>query len=215
MPIWFQSIKDDSAIKSGIDVLPLILGQAAGSIISGLGTTRTGHYMPFIVASCIFMPIGAGLLTTLKVNSSSAKWIGYQVIYGIGSGFGFQQSTIAAQTVLEANDIPIGVSICMFVQLFGGSLFVSVGQNVFSNHLVSNIVAAHIPGLDPAIIVKTGATELRNLVAKQYLPVLLEAYNSAVVKSFQVGLIMSCMATLGMLGMQWRSVKGKHIEMAG
>lgn len=214
MPIWFQAIKNDSATKSGIDVLPLILAQALGSIVSGAGTTKTGQYMPFVVLSCIFMPIGAGLLTTLKVDSSSGKWIGYQIIYGLGSGFGFQQVTIAAQTVLEPKDIPIGVAMCMFVQLFGGSLFVSVGQNVFSNHLVPAIQAKNIPGLNPQIIVQTGATELRKIVAAEYLPALLEAYNGALVKTFQVALIISCVATLGMVGMQWKSVKGKRIEMA-
>jgi hypothetical protein len=34
--------------------------------------------------------IGVGLMTTFKVDTSSAKWIGYQVIGGFGRGLGMQ-----------------------------------------------------------------------------------------------------------------------------
>lgn len=34
--------------------------------------------------------IGVGLMTTFKVDTSSGKWIGYQVIAGFGRGLGMQ-----------------------------------------------------------------------------------------------------------------------------
>lgn len=58
------------------------------SIIAGGGVTAVGYYVPFFVASTIFMSVGAGLLTTFEVDTGASKWIGYQIVYGFGVGFG-------------------------------------------------------------------------------------------------------------------------------
>ena len=35
LPIWFQAVKGASSLKSGVDLLPLILSQIIASILSG------------------------------------------------------------------------------------------------------------------------------------------------------------------------------------
>lgn len=71
------------------------------------------------------MSVGAGLLTTLHIGSSSAEWIGWQVIAGFGMGLGMQMSGLAAQVVLKAEDVPVGASLMFFAQSLGGAVFVS------------------------------------------------------------------------------------------
>ena len=206
LPIWFQAIKGVSPLTSGIDTLPMILGNVLGVISAGALTTRFGYYMPFIFLSVIFMSIGAGLLTTLQVDS----WIGYQILFGLGSGWGFQQTAVAAQTVLALVDVPIGTAIMIFIQLLGGAMFVTIAQNVFTNDLVSGILAIHIPNLNAKIIVQSGATHLRDGIPTAYLPSVLVAYNAALVKTFQV----ACLSLLGAVGMEWRSVKNNRVVAA-
>ena len=53
-----------------------------------------------IVGDCI-MAVGGGLLTTLGVTATSAEWIGYQVLNGVGMGTMFQTPNLAAQTVVR------------------------------------------------------------------------------------------------------------------
>ena len=214
LPIWFQAIKGVSPLRSGIDTLPMILGNVFGVISAGALTTRFGYYMPFIFLSLIFMSVGAGLLTTLKVDSSSAHWIGYQILFGLGTGWGFQQTAVAAQTVLALVDIPIGTALMVFIQLLGGAMFVTIAQNVFTNHLVSGILAIKIPNLDPQRIVQSGATHLRREIPAAYLPEVLIAYDEALVKTFQVALCLACLSLLGAVGMEWRSVKNKQVVAA-
>ena len=187
----------------------MILGNVFGVISAGAITTRFGYYMPFIILSTVFMSIGAGLLTTLQVESSTGHWIGYQFLFGIGSGAGFQQPAVAAQTVLALEDIPIGSAIMVFVQLLGGAMFVSIAQNVFTNHLVSGILALGIPNLNANAIVESGATRLRDQIPAADLPGVLIAYNEALVKCFRLALYMACLTLLGAVGMEWRSVKKK------
>lgn len=149
VPYYFQAIKNVSALQSGIDSLPLILAQVLGTIVAGALTSKLGFYMPFVYLSVILMSIGAGLMTTWHVDTSTGRWVGYQLIYGFGVGCGFQQVSLAAQAVLRTADVPIGVALAVFVQLLGGAIFVSVGNNIFTNKLVSGILAANIPDVDP------------------------------------------------------------------
>ena len=132
----------------------------------------------------------------------------------MGSGAGFQQPVLAAQTVLDLDDVPVGVAINMFLQLFGGTLFVSVTQNVFATRLLSNVIAA-LPLLNPQEVVRAGATELRNLVRTPAdLSKLLDAYNGALTHSFVVAVVLSCLTIFGAAAMEWKSVKGKNLGAA-
>ncbi|KAJ6579575.1 major facilitator superfamily domain-containing protein [Mycena vulgaris] len=213
LPIWFQAIKGVSAVKSGIDNLPMILSLVISSLIGGAIITVVGYYTPFMILSSVLMAVGAGLIATFGVSTGHAHWIGFQVIYGLGVGFGMQQPIMAAQTVLSLQDIPTGTSLIMFMQTLGGALFVSVGQNVFTNKLVSGL-ATQVPGVNPAIILSAGATSLRTSIDAQYLPSVLSVYNQALVSAYYVSVAMACLSLVGSLAIEWKSVKGKNIEMA-
>ncbi len=213
-PIWFQAIRGVSAVRSGIDSLPLVLANVLTMAITGALTTQIGYYTPFIIASSVFMSIGSGLLTLFTVNTSQARWVGFQFLYGIGVGFGFQQGGIAAQAVLAFEDISIGMATVLFVQILGGAMFVSVAQNIFTNHLVRGLLALDIPDFDPQVIVNAGATSLRTVVGSDRLPEVLVVYNDAIVKTFQIALILSCLSIFGALGMEWKSVRGKNLGVA-
>jgi EmrB/QacA subfamily drug resistance transporter len=212
LPIWFQAIKGVSATKSGIMSLPLILGVVICSVVAGGLVTTFGYYAPFMIASSVLMAIGAGLLTTFKVNTGHAEWIGYQALFGIGVGLGMQQILIAVQTALPAADIPTGTAIVMFFQTLGGALFISVGQNVFTNKLVSGLKAA-VPDLDPAIVLRTGATQLKTAIGEQYREGVLRAYNDALTNSYYVAAALATLSIVGSLAVEWKSVKGKKIEV--
>ncbi|KAK0907814.1 hypothetical protein LTR91_024562 [Friedmanniomyces endolithicus] len=209
LPTWFQAIKGTSAVHSGIDTIPMVLALVVGNISAGQITGRIGYYTSQASASALILPIGAGLITTFTPSTTSSAWIGYQVLLGLGIGFGMQQGNLAAQTVLARRDVPIGVSLMMFWQNLGGAIFVSVGQNVFESRLVSELVNRDI-GLSPGQIVNTGATELRSVVPAEKLGELLGIYNDAVRQVFVVGTILACLAALGAVGLEWRSVKGKQ-----
>ncbi|KAK1818169.1 hypothetical protein LTR12_007447 [Friedmanniomyces endolithicus] len=210
LPTWFQAIKGTSAVHSGIDTIPMVLALVVGNISAGQITGRIGYYTSQAYAAALILPIGAGLITTFTPSTTSSAWIGYQVLLGLGTGLGMQQGNLAAQTVLARRDVPIGVSLMMFWQNLGGAIFVSVGQNVFESRLVSALVHLDIGGLSPGQIVNTGATELRSVVPAEKLGELLGVYNDAVRQVFVVGTILACLAALGAVGLEWRSVKGKQ-----
>ena len=212
--IWFQAVKGTTAVESGIRNLPMIMGLVIMSIGSGILVTVLGYYTPWMILSAVMTSVGVGLMSTWNVSTGHQQWIGYQVIYGFGIGFGMQQSLMAAQTVLDLHDIPTGTSIINFSLTLGGALFISVGQNIFTNRLLTNL-AATVHNIPAALVLSTGATSLRSAVTQidpNSLPLVLVAYNSAVDQTFYVSLALACLSIIGALGMEWKSVKGKKVE---
>ncbi|KAI9749545.1 MAG: MFS sugar transporter [Chaenotheca gracillima] len=214
LPIWFQAIKGVSATKSGIMNLPFIMGVVISSILSGIAVTLVGYYTPFIILSTVLTSVGAGLLTTLTVDSGHAQWIGYQALFGLGTGTGLQLPLIAAQTVLKRADIPTGTAVIIFAQTLGGALFISIGQNVWTNELVKGLKQV-VPDLDPNLVLQVGATSLKDQVPKEFYPGVLVAYNESLTKTFYVAVAMTILSLIGALGIEWKSVKGKKLVAAG
>ncbi|CAA9962372.1 MFS transporter [Pyrenophora teres f. maculata] len=212
LPIWFQAVKGASATKSGIMNLPAILGLVIISMLAGGAVTTLGYYTPFMLISSVLMAIGAGLLSTLKVDSGSPMWIGYQFIFGAGVGFGMQQTLVAVQTVLPVDDIPIGTAIMMFCQTLGGALFISVGQNVFTNQLIKNLSSV-VPELNAQLVLSVGATELKHVIDPKFLPGVLTAYNTTLTQTFYVSVACGAMSIAGAAFVEWKSMKGKQIQM--
>ena len=212
LPIWFQAIKGTSAVESGIRNLPMIMGLVLMSIVAGIAITLLGYYTPFMIASSVIMSIGAGLLATFKVGTGHSMWIGYQAVFGFGVGLGMQQPLIAAQTVCDLHDVPTATAITNFCLTLGGALFISVGQNLFSNRLFTNLVA-NVPNLNPSMILNTGATSLRTSVDPGNIARVLEAYNGAIVQAFYASTAMAAFSIIGSVGMEWKSVKGKKLEV--
>ncbi|KAF2156818.1 MFS general substrate transporter [Myriangium duriaei CBS 260.36] len=212
LPIWFQAIKDATATKSGIMSIPMVLSLVAASLISGGAVQAEGHYTPWLIFSSVMTSIGAGLLTTFHVNTGHAEWIGYQVIYGVGVGCGLQLTMIAVQCVLPKKDVPTGTAIVIFSQTLGGSIMVSVAQNVETNKLLKGVLST-VQGLDPAIVLNTGATDLKNIIPAKFLPQVLEVYNTALANTFYVGVATAVLSLVGAVLVEWKSVKGKKIEM--
>lgn len=93
----------------------------------------------------------------------------------------------------------------------GGALFIAVGQNVFTNRLLTNL-AANVPVLNPSIVLNTGATSLRTAVDPGSLEGVLVAYNDALIHAYYVSIALAGLSLIGALGMEWKSVKGKRVE---
>ena len=158
-----------------------------------------------MIANSVIMSIGAGLITTFTPDTMHPQWIGYQVVFGLGLGMGMQQASLAAQAVLSRKDAPIGIALVMFCQQFGGAVFVSVAQSVFTNQLIKGLKS--VAGISPAVVVNTGATDLRHVVNPSNLREVLVAYNGAIRKAFLVAVAMACFSIIGALSIEWKNIK--------
>ena len=183
-----------------------------GSILGGIFNGKVGYYTPLAITGNCIMCTGASLLTTLQVDTSVGKWIGYQTLYGFGLGLCFQVPNLAAQTCLPKKDVPTGLALMLFGSLIGASVFVAVGENVLSNQLVRRL--SGFPGFDPSLVTSGGVTSLLDSLPEGMRDPALVAYNEALRTVFVVGLILSCLATLGTFSLEWKTVKKDKIAKA-
>lgn len=213
LPIYFQSVKNHSAEKSGIDLLPILLATVTSSVFVGGLVSTVGYYTPFLIFSTALFCVGSGLVTTYSTTMSTSRWIGYQILAGCGVGAGFQVPTTAVQTILSQEDIPIGTAVVMFFQTLGGALFVSVGQSVFQNGITS-YMQSHVKDIEPSVVIDAGATALRGVLSQMgkldELPAVVEAYMTGLVNAYRVSLALTCVAFVASLFVEWKSVKGNE-----
>jgi hypothetical protein len=165
------------------------------------------------VGSAIFT-IGCGMLYTLTVSSSSAKWIGYQVLAGLGCGASVQIPFIAVQVVSSEKDMPTANALVFFFNSLGGAVSLAIAQNVFINGLTKN-VPKYAPEVDPRVVIGAGATFVRQVVPAESLPGVLEAYTKAITGAFLISIVVGGVAFAASFGMEWRSVKGKKVALGG
>jgi hypothetical protein len=195
LPIYFQVVSGVSASQSGIRNVPYVLGVALCTIISGVGITMTGHYLQFMALGSVLGTIGTGLIFTLDIGSSSSAWIGYQALSGIGLGLGIQIAIIVAQAIVPTADISSITAIMIFFQTISGAIFVSIGQSLFANKLISTVPKL-VPGVDPARVVATGATELRHAFNATQLPGLIRSYMAGLKDTYILGIALAGVAVL-------------------
>lgn len=79
LPIWYQAIKGLSAVDAGVRMLGYFLITVFFVIFSGIIVSKTGYYTPWLIFGTALLTIGCGLLTTFRVETSTATSIGFQV----------------------------------------------------------------------------------------------------------------------------------------
>jgi hypothetical protein len=195
LPIYFQVVSGVSASQSGIRNVPYVLGISLSSIISGVGITMTGHYLPFLVLGPVLATIGSGLIYTLDIGSSSSAWIGYQALSGLGLGLSIQIAIIVSQAIVPTEDISSITAIMIFFQTIAGAVFVSVGQSLFANKLLSTVPKL-APGVSPALVLATGATELRKSFNAAQLPAIIRSYMDGLKDAYILSIMLGGLAVL-------------------
>ncbi|KAI5205377.1 putative major facilitator superfamily transporter [Aureobasidium subglaciale] len=214
LPFYFQAVKNTSAEGSGIRCIAYLVSNTIASVIVGGTITVIGVYAPFMWFGAAVFTVGAGMLYTLEVGSPAARWIGYQLLAGIGSGSAIQIPFIAVQVVLDEKDMPSGNAIAIFFNSLGGAISISIAQNIFANTLVKDIIK-NAPGVDPAAVISAGATHVREVVPADQLAGVLTAYSHAVTSAFVVPIATSGLAFFVSLFIEWKSIKGKNIMGGG
>lgn len=220
LPIYFQSIKGKTAIESGVANLPLVVAGCLAILGGGIAVTTTRHATPFSVIFAAVTTVGCGLLYTLDVDTSTAKWIGYQILLGVGIAFPFQNGLNIAQAWSTAEDMSTTTStlyctyLCLFFlklgltrflvfQIIGGAFSISAAQSAFANTLLKRL-AETAPEIPPLLVIGTGAGDLASVFSPEQLPLVISAYMDGIRVSFAVALAMAGVSFLLAFLQPWK-----------
>ncbi|KAF4952325.1 hypothetical protein FSARC_12668 [Fusarium sarcochroum] len=214
LPIYFQSIKDASPFDSGVDLLPSILSLILAAVMSGALAQRVGYYLPFATASAVLSSIGFGLLSTMNPHTSTAKWAGYQIVMGFGRGLGLQMSILAIQANTSPDITPIAMAVLVFCQTFGGAIFVSAANVIFTNKLRDEL-ESRLPNIDTQSIIDAGAGAVSDIVSPANLPQVLSAYSEGVRATFLLCVACTSIMFFTSFGMGWKDIRQRKPVVAG
>lgn len=150
--------------------------------------------------------IGTGLLITLTPTTSTSRWVGFQILQGVGRGVGLQIPLLAVQNNTPKEKISIVTSLVVFSQNFGGAIFLSLAQVIFSASLKSELKTLS-PQTSSETIIAAGAAGVRDVVSAKALPGVLLAYNQAIVHVMYLAVAAAGGTFLFAFGMGWTSIR--------
>ncbi|KAK3311952.1 putative efflux pump antibiotic resistance protein [Apodospora peruviana] len=212
LPIYFQAVKGVSPFMSGLYVLPNIISSVICAMVSGVLASKLGYYVPWVVGSGALCAVAAGLVSTFGPDTPVAKWVGYQILLG-ARGAAFQMPMIAIQCVLPQDKLPVANALLIFAQTFGGAVFLTAAQVVFSSSLTTQLQDT---GFSPARvqqIILAGANGIRQVATTERdLGLVVQAYSDSIDKVFYVGLAVSIGLFLSGWGMGWHDLRPKKSE---
>lgn len=103
-------------------------------MLSGFLVGKTRLLQPYELSSGLLATAGAALLYTLDVNSTKARYIGPQVLFGFGLGLGSQVPMTALQIFSKPEDVAstTGVMLSKYprTNCIASSVFTNPGTSV-------------------------------------------------------------------------------------
>ncbi|WP_329407340.1 MFS transporter [Nocardia vinacea] len=142
VPQYFQVVRGYSPTRSGLLMLPLVLGIMFGSQLAGLTTKLTGRYKILPVIGTFIIAVGAALYGQVHYDSPLWQPLVYGGVIGFGLGCCMQTLIIAAQNAGPRSDMGVSTASATFFRQMGGTLGVAVFLTILFNLLPHRIIDA-------------------------------------------------------------------------
>lgn len=113
------------------------------------------------------------------------------------------QPLLSVQNSLPRRQIPIGTGLLVFFQFFGGTIFLTLGELIFSHGLEIGL-NKYAPDVSASVVVAAGATGFRDKIASKDIAGVIQAYVLAIDNVFYLAAGSSAVTFLFCWGMSWR-----------
>ncbi|MFT4087499.1 MAG: MDR family MFS transporter, partial [Gordonia sp. (in: high G+C Gram-positive bacteria)] len=156
LPQYFQVLRGSSPMMAGLQMLPMVVGLMAGSIISGQAISRTGRYKIFPIMGSIIMTVMAFVLHYVGTDTPMYLVMLAAAALGFGLGNLMQPLMLAMQNVLPLKDMGMATGTATFFRQIGGTLGVAVFFSLLFSTMGPNIAdemqaASHTPQFQAAV----------------------------------------------------------------
>jgi EmrB/QacA subfamily drug resistance transporter len=141
LPEYLQVVQGASAIRSGLELMPLTLGIVVASAGSGQVISRIGRYKVFPIIGAALLTVGFWLLTHIQVGTSTAVLSCWMVVVGLGIGCIMQVAVLAVQNAVDYRDLGTATSATVFFRILGGTFGTALFGAVLLNRLQHNLAA--------------------------------------------------------------------------
>lgn len=202
LPIYFQFTRGDSAIVSGVRLLPFIILMIVAVIANGAILSSHGLYMPWYLAGGILVLIGGALMYTVGLSTAVANIYGYTILIGFGVGLFSQASFSVAQAVVPPEMAAAAVGFISCAQISGCTIALAIANAVFLNQSIDGIQAI-LPNIPEEEIKQTIAgvgshlfESLTPAAKQEVLKVLVKASNMSYILVMTAGALVLVLSLL-------------------
>lgn len=180
IPEYQQIVRGYSPTKSGLLMLPLIIGLMLASIITGRLMSKFGRYRIFPIVGSLILAAGLWLFSHITLTTSETVLGTWMLVIGIGLGCFMQVMTLAIQNSVERRQMGTATSSATFFRslgsAFGGALFGAILVSRLTHHLMEVLprqAAGHAASIKN---IQAGGAGAMHRLPPQVLHDILEAF---------------------------------------
>ena len=165
LSIYLVNVQGVSATDAGTALIPLMMGLAIGSLVSGQIVQNLGRYKLLVLFGLLTMAVGFWLLTTLDVHSSLNTVRLYTAVLGLGMGPSMPVLNLALQNAVPYDRVGIATAGRQFFmqlgQVVGSAIFGVILTTTLTSTLTANLqpVLAQAPA---SVVSQVNIDALRN-----------------------------------------------------
>jgi EmrB/QacA subfamily drug resistance transporter len=197
LPQYQQLVRGDSATKSGLMLLPMIIGLMFASVGAGRLISKIGRYRAFPIIGSMLVILSFWLFSHIAIDTSRLLLGIWMFILGLGIGMVMPVLTLAVQNAVERKDLGAATSTVTFFRSIGSSLGAAIFGAILTNQLTRHIMQSvgGATGAHAAKALGSSATSLQGLAPGVEHKVLV-AFANSFQDIFLVGIPLAVLALI-------------------
>ena len=139
LPVYLQVVMGMSPTRSGLAMLPMVVGIFTTSIGAGQLMSRTGRYRRYPMMGATVVTVSLVMLSTL--DARSAYWFAGLAMFvmGLGLGLTMQVLVVVVQNSVDRADMGVATSSVAFFRQMGGSFGTALFGAILSSRLATHL----------------------------------------------------------------------------
>jgi EmrB/QacA subfamily drug resistance transporter len=131
LPLYMQIVKGFSPTKSGLSLLPLMVGLMSVAMASGIFTSKTGRYKIFPIIGSGVLVVALFGLSHIHADTSYLHLVPLMFLTGAGVGSCMQTLVLATQNAVPPSQMGVATASATFFRSMGGTFGTAVFLTVF------------------------------------------------------------------------------------
>ena len=133
IPLYFQFVQSDQALRSGIRLLPSIIPFVFAIMLNGASMEKLKYYMPWFLVGGLLIIVSNAMLYHITMAVDTGCIYGTLIIRSIGTGTFVYAPFAIAQWLVPPEEIPLAVGFISCAQVAGVTISLAVAKAVSLN----------------------------------------------------------------------------------
>lgn len=172
IPVYLQVVDGMSPTRSGLAMLPMVVGIFTTSIGAGQLMSRNGRYKIYPILGAAIVTVALVLLS--RLDTETPYWVAGLSMYAMGLGLGctMQVLVVVVQNSVDRSDMGVATAAVAFFRQMGGSFGTALFGAILSSRLAVHLADAmrDAPAGTPASAVGNPDDLANDVQAIQALP---------------------------------------------